>query len=375
VRVVVADKEVKDHRVQHPRQVEDRRAGDLTQQSETLFERRPTFLLILVLGDDAQCLAEVLLMQAFKRYAFWTLAVRPVVTFDQQVFNVFYTPDFSFCHWQANHRSESHAVGFVENDSGEPLHGGLQNMRAWRAAQGERDGIALHAHCDLVLCTGKRKANAGLASQQRTARQFPENPRQLRRGKRSVVVVRRGQGFASGKERDSARALPADPFQHRVIVASTDAQVAGDDLALALLRQNTGEVAPAFLAREALPPQRQRVGQRRGVGPLQPALRVVKDHLAAVILDEMADQLAVQVNIQGSRHALLLTLGDRRRRQSDPDSQGLQDSENLANLAGFLAFFEFNNEAQPRTGGQRQVLLRDAQPFSALPDNLADLLC
>jgi len=89
----------------------------------------------------------------------------------------------------------------------------------------------------------------------------------------------------------------------------------------------------------------------------------------------VANQFAVQVDIQGFGHALFLAPRNRWRRQCDPDSQRLQDGQYLANLAGFLAFFEFNNEAQPRTGGQRQVLLRDAQPFPAFPDNLADLLC
>ena len=73
------------------------------------------------------------------------------------------------------------------------------------------------------------------------------------------MVIESGQRFASRNERDSARALPANPLQHRVIVALTDAQVAGNDLALALFWQNPGEVPPAFFAREALLPQRQRV--------------------------------------------------------------------------------------------------------------------
>ena len=116
-------------------------------------------------------------------------------------------------------------------------------------------------------------------------------------------------------------------------------------------------------------PQRQRVGQGRGAWLLQPAFRVVKDHLAAIILNEVADQFAVQVDIQGFRHALFLApSGDRRRRQRDPDSQRLQDRQNLTNLAGFLALFEVDDKAQTRAGGQRQVLLRDAQPLPAFPD-------
>jgi len=120
------------------------------------------------------------------------------------------------------------------------------------------------------------------------------------------MVVAGGQRFASRKERDSARALPADPLQYGVIVAFADAQVAGNDRATTLFGENTGKVPPTFFAREALLPQRQRMGQGCCVGLLQPAFRVVKDHLAALILDEVADQFPVQVDIQGFRHALLL---------------------------------------------------------------------
>jgi len=95
------------------------------------------------------------------------------------------------------------------------------------------------------------------------------------------------------------------------------------------------------------------MGQGRGVGLLQPAFRVVKDHLAAVILNQVTDQFAVQVDIKGSRHALLLALRDRWRRQRDPDSQCIQDGQDLADLAGFLALFEVDDKAQTRAGGQR----------------------
>jgi len=53
----------------------------------------------------------------------------------------------------------------------------------------------------------------------------------------------------------------------------------------------------------------------------------------------------------------------------------LQDRENLANLAGFLALFEVDDKAQTRAGGQRQILLRDAQPLPVFPDDLANCLC
>jgi hypothetical protein len=43
-------------------------------------------------------------------------------------------------------------------------------------------------------------------------------------------------------------------------------------------------------------------------------------------------------------------------------------------LAGFLAFFEVDDKSQAGTGGQRQILLRDAQLFPGFPDDLAEFL-
>jgi hypothetical protein len=66
--------------------------------------------------------------------------------------------------------------------------------------------------------------------------------------------------------------------------------------------------------------------------------------------------------------------GDSRRRQRDPDSQRMQDSQHLADLAGFLALFEVDDKAQTSAGGQRQILLRDTQPLPAFADHLANFL-
>lgn len=78
----------------------------------------------------------------------------------------------------------------------------------------------------------------------------------------------------------------------------------------------------------------------------------------------------LQVRVQ-----FLLAPGDRRRRQLDADSQRLDNGQHFADLAGFLALFEFDDEAQAGARGQRQIFLRDAQPLPTLPDNLADIHC
>ena len=53
-------------------------------------------------------------------------------------------------------------------------------------------------------------------------------------------------------------------------------------------------------------PQGQRLRQWRGAGLVQPAFHVIEAHLAAVVLDEMADEIVVQIDIERSCHALTL---------------------------------------------------------------------
>src|ERR1035441_2212793 len=140
-----------------------------------------------------------------------------------------------------------------------------------------------------------------------------------------------GQGVASRDETDRSSALTADLLQHCEIVASADSQIAGNGLALALFRQNTSKETPAFLARKAFLSQRQGLGQRHSTGGTQPALRIAKGHLAAVVLDEIAGEVIVQIDIEGSRHALLFFLSRRRRwRKSQLDSQSVQDRQRFS---------------------------------------------
>lgn len=114
--------------------------------------------------------------------------------------------------------------------------------------------------------------------------------------------------------------------------------------------------------------------QRCCVGPLQPVLGVGEDHLATVALNEVADQLAGQVYVQSSCHALPLFARGRRRRQSDLDPQCLQHCQNLADLAGFLLLFKIDHKAQAGSRGKRQVPLRDAQLLPAFSDHMTNFL-
>ena len=243
-------------------------------------------------------------------------------------------------------------------------------MRARCAA--ERDGnlAVFDAHRDLVLCTGQRQAYPLVARQQRALGQFPENSREFLFRKFPVAVIALRERPARGNEGDRPRAFAADLFQHRVVVARADAEIAGDDLALGFFRQDTGEEGPAFPALEAFLPQRKGLRQGHGAGLVQPVCRVVEKHLAAVILDEMADEIVVQIDIEGSGHGLFFS----RRRQGQRDPEGLQDAERFPEFAGFLALLQVDDKPQPRPRSQGEILLRDAQPFAGVPDHAADLL-
>jgi len=61
-----------------------------------------------------------------------------------------------------------------------------------------------------------------------------------------------------------------------------------------------------------------------------------------------------------------------RRRERQRDAEGLQDSERFAELAGFLALFEIDDEAQSRARCQSQILLGDAEALAGVPDQCAD---
>ena len=72
-----------------------------------------------------------------------------------------------------------------------------------------------------------------------------------------VVIISLRQLLPRGNERHRSRTFAADLFKHGVVVTRADAQIAGDDFAFALFRQNAAEKSPAFLRWETLLAQRQ----------------------------------------------------------------------------------------------------------------------
>jgi len=72
------------------------------------------------------------------------------------------------------------------------------------------------------------------------------------------------QSLASRHESDGSRAFAAYLFQHGVIIARADAEIAGNDFSLALFRQNAGEEASTLVSREAF---RLKAGLRQWVAP------------------------------------------------------------------------------------------------------------
>src|SRR6185437_3555050 len=61
------------------------------------------------------------------------------------------------------------------------------------------------------------------------------------------------------------------------------------------------------------------------------------------------------------------------RRQRQRDAEGLQDAKRFAELTGFFATFEIDDEAQARPSGESQVLLGDTQPLARIPNQFSDL--
>ncbi len=102
-----------------------------------MLERRPAFVLILVLGNDVERLTEVFLMLALQlAWAFWRrLRQLAVIAFDQQIVDAFHIPDFSLCHVQADGSRQLHAKGFIEHESFKMLDSRFKNVSAWRPAK------------------------------------------------------------------------------------------------------------------------------------------------------------------------------------------------------------------------------------------------
>ena len=71
---------------------------------------------------------------------------------------------------------------FVEDDAGEALDGGFEDMRAWRAAERQGNFVAFDADGDLVLRAGEREAYSLVAGQERALREVPSGSRQVRAG-------------------------------------------------------------------------------------------------------------------------------------------------------------------------------------------------
>ena len=126
-------------------------------------------------GDDALRLAEILLVQPLEhRLAAGPWPVIAVIALDQQIVHAVDASGLDGSGRQTGGGGELHAERFVEDDALEALHGGLEDMRARRAAERQAYFAAFDADGDLVLRAGERKPYPLLARQERARRQLPE---------------------------------------------------------------------------------------------------------------------------------------------------------------------------------------------------------
>jgi len=303
VRVVVADEVVVDHRVEEPREVDHGRARYVAEQPETLLERRPAFLLVFEFGDDAKSLAKIFLMKAFeRRRATGGVAVMAVITLHNQEIDAVDAPRLDARGQQSGRHRELHAERLVEDHALETLDGRLEDVSARRAPERHGNFAAFDPHRNFVLCAGERQAYALVAREQRTLRQLSEDARQFLVRELPIVIVALRQRAARRDESDRPGAFAADPLQHRVIVARADAEITGDDLALGFFGQDAGKEGPAFFRLEAFLSERQGLRERHSAWLVQPGLRVCEQHLAAIVLDQLARNVIADINIESSGH-------------------------------------------------------------------------
>ena len=228
--------------------------------------------------------------------------MRPVIALDQQVIHAVDATGLDRRRRQPGCRRQPHAESFVEDDAVEAFDGGFEDVRAWRAAERQGNFVAFDADGDLVLRAGEREAYPFVAGQERALGKLFQDRGKFDRRERTVAVMLFGQLFACRNESNGAGALTADLLQHGVVVARADAEIACDEFALCLFGQYAAEEASALVAREALFAQGQRLRERRRAGPVQPALGIGEAHLATIVLDELAGEVVVQIDIERPRH-------------------------------------------------------------------------
>src|SRR6185503_7746594 len=219
---------------------------------------RAALFLVFHFRDDALDLAEIFLVEAFEDgRATVYRPMRPVIALDQQVIHAVDAAGLDRRRRQPGCSRQPHAEMFVEDDAGEALDCGFEDVRAWRAAERQGNFVAFNADGDLVLRAGEREAYPFVARQERAFGKLFQDRGKFGRRERTVAVMLFEQLFSCRNESNGAGTLAADLLQHGEVVARADAEIAGDEFALCLFGQYAAEEAAALIAREALCAQRQ----------------------------------------------------------------------------------------------------------------------
>jgi hypothetical protein len=101
---------------------------------------------------------------------------------------------------------------------------------------------------------------------------------------------------------------------------------------------------------------------------------ILKGDLAAVALDEMADQVFMPIDIEHACHPLSSLRRRWRSRDDELNAECMQDRQDLTDFRGFFPPFEFYDESQTCAGAQGERLLRYAVCFPGLADQFADVV-
>jgi hypothetical protein len=236
----IADEIVEDRGVQLIGKVKDRRCRDVAQERKALFEVGPAFLLVFHFGDDVLRLAEILLMKALNSRRTVNRDVLAVVTFDEQIFDVFNSSGFDLRDGKIYVCRKGHAKSFVRHGTRKALDAGFRICVLGAPRGKETSSLSMRTATLSRAPASESRIPFSPASNGRLGRSC-RIPASFFRIELAVVICALGRLLPFRNERHCACAFASDLLQHGIVVTRPDSQIPGDDFALALFRQNAAE--------------------------------------------------------------------------------------------------------------------------------------
>ncbi|MNZ92607.1 hypothetical protein D3C78_1116350 [compost metagenome] len=148
MRIVVADQCVEHHIVQQAQHLGRAGAGDAAQQIEAGFQVGSTLVLVLHFRHHAECLAEILLVQAYRVALCIALAV---IARDQQEAAVASPMNPCFGGWQLHRTGQGETEALIDHAVLDCVDRRFQDMRAGVSSQRQANALPVEHHRQFVL--------------------------------------------------------------------------------------------------------------------------------------------------------------------------------------------------------------------------------